>query len=67
MRLKKWKDPTLSKSTQNSFSDVVYEVLKERGWSADQSGCLTVYQVNKYLDKLAQYKDRYKLTKSVFN
>src|SRR3989338_931833 len=55
LRLKKWKDPSLSKGQDgNSFSDTVYSVLKKRGWGnkADGKRALSIYDVNKLLDAL---------------
>ncbi|KAL0480389.1 DNA ligase [Acrasis kona] len=54
LRLKKWKDPSLSKKTDgNCFSDTVYSVLNKRGWSNKSSKkCLSVFDVNDALDAL---------------
>ncbi len=62
LRLKKWKDPSLSKGQDgNSFSDTVYSVLKKRGWGNKTDGkrALSIYDVNKLLDALCATNDVY--------
>lgn len=60
LRLKKWKDPSLSKGFNgNSFSDTVFNILKKRGWGNKIEGKkpLSIYDVNKLLDSLCATTD----------
>lgn len=58
LRLLNWKDPKRNKNSSTSFSDVVYYVLKNRGWRDSNQKSLTVEEINQELDILQETPDK---------
>jgi hypothetical protein len=51
-RILEWKNPNSSKKSDSTiFSDIIYEILKERGWR--ETGKLEVTDINQFLDELS--------------